>query len=74
MHQPSTPTDLTLNDVKLHFEHWRATRAKRGKIPDKLWLEVKTLLGRYSTSQITQTLGINTSKGVIYGPYLDCKK
>jgi len=59
MQQPATPTDLTLSDVKLHFEHWRETRAKRGKIADSLWLEVKTLLGRYSTSQITQTLGIN---------------
>ena len=69
MQQPATPTDLTLNDVKLHFEHWRATRAKRGKIPGSLWLEVKTLLGRYSTSQITQTLGINAyqiSSGVTH--------
>ena len=69
MQQPATPTDLTLSDVKLHFEHWRETRAKRGKIPDSLWLEVKTLLGRYSTSQITQTLGINAyqiSSGVTH--------
>ncbi len=59
MQQPATATDLTLNDVKLNFERWRATRVRRGKIPESLWLEVKTLLGRYSTSQITQTLGIN---------------
>lgn len=52
-------TILTLNDVKDHFDHWRATRTKRGKIPACLWDEVKTLIGRYPTSQIAQTLHVN---------------
>jgi hypothetical protein len=59
MQQPAAPTNLTLDDVKLHFDHWRATRAKRGKIPDSLWNEVKTLIGRYPTNKIAQTLGVN---------------
>jgi len=61
MQQSTTSeTNLTLNDVKNHFDQWRATRPKRCKIPDTLWREVKTLAGRYSLKQITQELGINT--------------
>lgn len=59
MHQPTIPTNLTLEEVKQHFEHWRATRVKRCKIPDFLWDEVKGLIGRYPTSQIAQRLRIN---------------
>lgn len=59
MQQPALPANLTLDEVKQHFEHWRATREKRCKIPDFLWDEVKTLIGCYPTSQITQTLRIN---------------
>lgn len=32
---------LTLSDVKIDFDHWRATREKRGKIPDFLRNKVK---------------------------------
>jgi hypothetical protein len=59
MQQAATSTSLTLDEVKQHFEHWRATREKRCKIPDFLWDEVKSLMGRYATNQITQTLGVN---------------
>lgn len=59
MQTTATPANLTLDDVKNHFDHWRATRAKRGKIPDSLWGEVKTLIGRYPTNKIAQTLGVN---------------
>ena len=51
-----------LSDVKSHFEHWRATRIRRGKIPDYLWDKVKLLIGRYSLTTITEALGINTSQ------------
>ena len=51
-----------LNDVKSHFDHWRATRTKRGKIPEYLWDKVKLLIGRYSLTVITETLSINTSQ------------
>jgi len=59
MQQAVTPTTLTLSDVKQHFDHWRATRIKQSKIPDSLWCEVKTLIGRYSTAQITKALSVN---------------
>jgi len=59
MQQSAIPENLTLDDVKNHFDHWRTTRAKRGKIPDSLWSEVKTLIGRYPTNKIAQTLGVN---------------
>jgi hypothetical protein len=54
---------LSLDDVKTHFEHWRATRTKqRERIPQSLWDEVKTLIDRYSLSEITTALRINTSQ------------
>jgi len=54
---------LSLDDVKTHFEHWRATRIKqRERIPQHLWEEVKTLLDRYLLSEITTALRINTSQ------------
>jgi hypothetical protein len=59
MQQADTPTTLTLSDVKQHFDHWRTTRIKQSKIPDSLWSEVKTLIGRYPTSQITTALRVN---------------
>jgi len=56
-------SSFTLDEVKSHFEHWRATRAKkRERIPIYLWDEVKTLLGKYSLLEITQTLRINTGQ------------
>jgi hypothetical protein len=51
-----------LDDVKSHFDHWRATRTKRGKIPDYLWDKVKLLIGRYSLTIITETLSLNTNQ------------
>lgn len=59
MQQLESPTNLTLNEVKQHFDHWRATRIKQSKIPDSLWNEVKSLIGRYPISQITTALRVN---------------
>jgi|SRR5579872_5565164 len=51
---------ITLDEVKSHFEHWRATRSKlRERIPQYLWDEVKTLIDRYPLSDITKILRIN---------------
>lgn len=47
-----------LIDAKSHFDHWRATRAKRSKIPDDLWNKVKPLIGRHSLTDITKALSI----------------
>lgn len=59
MQQTGISTMLTLNDVKQHFDHWRTTRIKQSKIPDSLWSEVKTLIGRYPISQIITALRVN---------------
>lgn len=62
MQQTDTSTALTLNDVKQHFDHWRATRIKQSKIPDSLWGEVNTLIGRYPISKITTALRVNANQ------------
>ena len=46
----------SLEDVKSHFDHWRATRPKRCKIPSSLWDKVKPIIGHYSMTNITQAL------------------
>ena len=48
-----------LESVKAAFEHWRRTRAKQGKIPDELWLQVKALLGQYPLTTICNSLKIS---------------
>jgi hypothetical protein len=48
-----------LDTVKQAFRHWRATRTKRGQIPDELWEQVKGLLGDYTPSNIGSHLGIS---------------
>jgi hypothetical protein len=54
---------LTLDEVKSHFDRWRATRTKkRERIPISLWEEVRMLIGHYSLSDITNTLSINTGQ------------
>src|SRR5579862_7729015 len=56
-------SSFTLDEVKSHFEHWRAIRTKkRERIPIYLWDEVKTLIGQYSLLEITQALRINTGQ------------
>lgn len=52
---------ITLDEVKSHFEHWRATRSKlRERIPQHLWDEVKTIFDRYPLAEIIKSLRINT--------------
>ncbi|RDI37967.1 hypothetical protein [Aquicella lusitana] len=53
-HSITPETNLTLNEVKKHFDQWRLSCQKRGKIPDSLWRKVKALTGRYSLTKITQ--------------------
>jgi len=50
----------TLEEVKQAFEHWRATRFKKGKIPSHLWQQVKPLLSQYNISTVAQALNMNT--------------
>ena len=48
-----------LESVVQQFEHWRATRGKRRKIPDALWTLVMPLLSQYSHNEIVTALKIN---------------
>jgi hypothetical protein len=50
---------LTIEAVKSRFEHWRATRTKRSKIPDTLWDDVRQLSKKYGYSQLSSQLGIS---------------
>lgn len=50
---------LTLEAVKSRFDHWRATRTKRSKIPDTLWNDVRQLSKKYGYSQLSSQLGIS---------------
>jgi hypothetical protein len=53
----------SLDEVKSHFEHWRATRIKKREIiPEHLWDKVKVLIGQYSLLDITKALRINSSQ------------
>lgn len=54
--------NTSLEEAKSHFDHWRATRTKRGKIPAYLWDKVKPMLGVYPLSAITNALSINTNQ------------
>lgn len=51
-----------LDEAKSHFDHWRATRAKRGKIPVYLWEKVKPLINHCPLTEITRALNINTNQ------------
>jgi len=51
-----------LDEAKSHFDHWRATRTKRGKIPEYLWDKVKPLIDCYPLTAITNALSLNTNQ------------
>ena len=50
---------ITLEKVKAAFDHWRANRVKRTRIPDYLIAQSLPLVNKYTKSEITRTLGIN---------------
>jgi hypothetical protein len=53
---------ISLESVAQQFEHWRATREKRSKIPDTLLALVISLMNQYSHKEITSALKINFSQ------------
>lgn len=55
------PTNL-LEEAKSHFEHWRAMRTKRGKIPEYLWDKVRPLLDHYPLTAISHALRVNANQ------------
>src|SRR5208337_5534591 len=51
----------TLEEVRVLFQEWRDSRPKgTGLIPEYIWSQVAQLIGRYSQSDITKRLGINS--------------
>ncbi|EKD73769.1 MAG: hypothetical protein ACD_45C00191G0001 [uncultured bacterium] len=55
----NTALSIPLEAVVRQFEHWRATRDKRGRIPDALWALVAPLMDQYSYNEIASALKIN---------------
>jgi hypothetical protein len=49
---------VTLEAVKSRFDHWRATRQKRGKTPEALWEDVRELSKSYGLRELSSSLGI----------------
>lgn len=50
---------LSLEAVAQQFEHWRATRIKRGRIPNELWVLAASLLSKYNHNKIASALKMN---------------
>ena len=51
------PDDLSR--TRALFEHWRATRSGREKIPEELWQAVIVLRDRYPASQLCRELHLS---------------
>ncbi|MGK5093647.1 hypothetical protein WDW89_16755 [Deltaproteobacteria bacterium TL4] len=60
MSQTLFSSQLTLEDVRLHFEQWRQTRLhSRSKIPDTFWQEALSLAETYPITQVCKQLRLN---------------
>lgn len=55
----NTTSTTQLEAVVSQFEHWRATRGKRGRIPDSLWSLVAPLMEQYNHNEIASALRLN---------------
>ena len=54
---------LTLDEVKLNFQRWRAHRKRGARIPNELWEQIRQLSQQnYKPSRIYNTLGISGSQ------------
>lgn len=49
----------SLEEVAQQFKQWRATRVKRGRIPNDLWALVAPLMNQYGHNKIVSALKIN---------------
>jgi hypothetical protein len=68
----NTPIEspLTLEAVAEHFAQWRKGRKRGERIPDSLWNEAVSLVGRDGVSQVTRTLrlsgtDLNKRRGIV---------
>lgn len=51
-----------LTQTKLKFDHYRATRTKRGALPKELWDEAVALTSEFSFFEVSQTLRVNYAR------------
>jgi hypothetical protein len=58
----TSPSTLTLEEVKEKFENWRANRKGKRTIPDALWSVVKPLTHQYTLTEIVRTLKLNSTQ------------
>ncbi len=58
IHRVGEP-QLNLEQVKSHFDNWRNTRKKMGKIPEELWKEAVSLISKHNSTIIYKTLGLS---------------
>jgi hypothetical protein len=58
----STPSNLTLEEVKEKFENWRVSRKGRRTIPDALWALVKPLTHQYTLTEILRAVRLNSTQ------------
>ena len=49
----------SLETVRLEIEHWRGTREKTGRIPNRIWSHAIRLLDKHSMSETCRTLRLS---------------
>jgi len=49
----------TLETVRIEIEHWRGTREKSGRIPNRIWSQAIRLLDKHSMSEICRVLRLS---------------
>ena len=59
MRKPETGQSDAFKKVEAEVAHWRRTRKKRTKIPEKLWSSVESLYPAMSVYEISKSLGLN---------------
>lgn len=52
---------LSLTEVQSLFKHWRETRSKKGRIPEKLWDAAVSLSETCTINQISKALHLSHS-------------
>jgi hypothetical protein len=50
---------MSLEQVRERFEEWRATREKRGRVPEELWDAAVDLTDRHSICVVSKTLRLD---------------
>jgi hypothetical protein len=68
----ATPT-ITLEEVAVHFEHWRRDKRRGERIPEQLWSEAIALVEVYGLSPVTRRLrlsgrDLNKRRGMLARP------